>query len=132
MKKTRLTKEKALELTFELWKWLGEHPNAKKYDWPGWEKYSTGVTYCFICDYVEQKTGEYPDEADVCFKYCILIDLWPNIGSTGSYSPCCIEPSPFIRWDTAKTPKTRKKYAKIISDYCTKMLDEINLKEDIR
>jgi len=111
----RLTKRKALEICRKLWEWLRKTggDDDEKEDWPGWEKYGKMELDCPCCEYV----GSY-GRGDGCRK-CPLAKLWP-----GAYG--CLEPrSPFKRWGSAKTPRTRRKYAQKIVDGCNEALAKL-------
>jgi len=101
----KLTKKKAIELHRELWDWLYHHPNKQKWDWPSWESNGGNIprvsSYCFLCEYSVQHWNNY------CRETCIL-DWSPDSG--------CLGDGAFERWDNAISPRTRKKYAKIIRD----------------
>jgi len=106
----RLSRKKAIELCIELWTWLAE-TGLRKDDWPDWPKYQDTeaiVAYCWFCYYQEQQIERYaPDDElnkdNVC-RYCPLASIRTGCGK---------DDSPYLKWLTAKTPKTRKKYAKL-------------------
>jgi len=104
----KLTKKKAIELHRELWDWLYYHPTEEKEDWPRWKKNGGDIPRvyadCFLCEYDQQHGGSY------CGETCIL-DWSPPHGCFGSENN-----GAFCRWDRARNPKTREKYAKIIRD----------------
>lgn len=91
-----LTKKQAYKLHYELWDWLYNNPNKHKWNWPKWEynggKVKTTQLDCFLCEIYGFK---YQNECQGCpldpFSY------WND-------------------WQEAKTPKTKKKYAKLIRD----------------
>jgi len=94
----RLTKKKAISLSIELWEWLAESGNASKGRWSEWGKYGDVSCDCFLCEYTKQKED---GDCDNC-PYTLKFDL------------CCVGKfKEFSKWDDAKTPETRKKYAKL-------------------
>ena len=88
-----LTKEKAIELSIELWEWLAETGSEYKRDWPEWEKYGKVDVNCFLCAYV-RLTGCGACPYDEIFGWCDTND------------------APYHRWYNVKTIEDRKKYAK--------------------
>ena len=54
------TKEKAIQLTYELWIWMEENKKTDKGDWPGWQKYGRMRAECPCCQYVKEN-GSLPD-----------------------------------------------------------------------
>ena len=87
-----------------LWNWLAKNPGTRhrlneKYHWPEWEENGGPIpaltAHCFPCD-----------ETDLCYE--CRID-WG--------SGHCKDPGlSFFKWEGAKTPKTRAKYAAIVRD----------------
>jgi len=88
----RLTKEKAVELSIELWTWLAE-TGKMKCEWPGWGKYTDIVCHCFLCEYAAKHGGcsscPYSQKFGVC--------------SGGHYS----------KWTLSRTTRTSRKYARL-------------------
>ena len=86
-----------------LWQWLGDHPKEEKHDWPEWD-YNGGQVQrmpflCFACD---EATLE--EEKGILCKWCPC--EW------GPEKILCLNrKSPYFKWDNAKTPKTRKRWA---------------------
>ena len=106
----RLSRKKAIELCIELWEWLAKTGAESKSDWPGWQKYGYVTCNCWFCEYQEQQYEKYkPDNKEnkegFC-RYCpltkIKVDCMPS--NNGSL---------YLKWKSAKTPRTRKKYAKL-------------------
>ena len=99
----KLTKKKAYKLHYELWDWLYNHPLKEKRDWPGWDW--NGGDYdmwhifnsCFLCEFL-------------LGQECVGCPL--NIDEISCYYPS----SWFQKWAFSVSPKTRKKYAKLIRD----------------
>ncbi len=86
----KLTRKEAIEKSIVLWKWLAETGKMKDcYDWEG-ERPLVG---CYLCEYdvSVQKVDGIP-----C-SHCPL------------HHGC--DKGPYDKWETAQTPKTRKKYA---------------------
>ncbi len=47
----RLTKQKAIDISIELWEWLAETGKHKQ-DWEGWEKYEGMEDDCALCEWI--------------------------------------------------------------------------------
>ena len=94
----RLTRKKAIELCIEMWEWLTE-TGKKKDDYPFSEKqlkYSSDYypeSRCWFCEYCLQHKD------DGC-KGCPL-----------GGNKCECQYMAYNKWNYAKTPRTRKKYA---------------------
>jgi len=90
----KLTKKQAIDRTIILWTWLAETGKGKE-DWPEWEKYGETDNDCFLCKYA------YPKDTncEAC-PYCEM------------FGDCLEDDAPFENWCNARTPETRKKYAK--------------------
>ena len=126
MSEATLTKKLALEECEKLWLWLYKHPSKEyKHNWPEWSRYIK--TYgrikqlCPCCHVTKPDLDGWA--ATDCSK-CPLETFWTKHKNLDYKDTCpCIESdSPFDKWDKAKTSKTRKKYAKIIADECTRLL----------
>ena len=117
----KITKKEALVKCEKLWRWLEKHPSKiAKHEWAGWEEYTKlygkSSALCPCCHYALHSHKRYSD----CTK-CPLLGLWgPNIDSF-----CLDSTSPYNKWGEASSPKTRKKYAKIIADECLVKLAEL-------
>ena len=96
----RLSRKKAIELCIELWTLLAKTGNEKWY-WTECEKYGDIDNNCLFCEYDEKQKERY-DSGRAC-KYCPLIKKL-DIHCMDSY---------YCKWCNAKTPRTRKKYAKL-------------------
>ena len=94
---SKLTKKDAIKKSKELWTWLAE-TGKRKEDWDGWKKYGKMRDNCPLCEYKKQV-----DDSKVC-KSCPYFL---------KFSYCFLDDSPFDNWREAKTPKIRKKYAKL-------------------
>ena len=93
----KLNKKETIRLHRELWDWLYKHPSKDKEDWPEWARnygYSSVRNLCFLCDY----------KGICCPVSWVKTDTCQG---KGSY---------YFSWSSAKTLKTRKKYAKLIRD----------------
>ena len=115
----KLTRKKAIELCIELWTWLAKTGKKKKEDWPKWENYrnynrprgSSTAESCWLCEYGYQrrkstKKGETCDYCPYKRKYRIVCNA--DIDDTDDKQLFY-----YSRWEDAKTPRTRKKYAKL-------------------
>lgn len=96
----KLSRKKAIKLCIELWEWLAK-TGKEKSDWPGWEKYDHACSYCWFCEYDRQQEKRYIKQSNC--SYCPLVK---RLGIK------CDE-SFYDKWENAKTPRTRKKYAKL-------------------
>ena len=90
----KLTKKKAIELSIELWTWLTE-TGKRKDEWDKWT--SRVIDMCFLCEYGRQMTPRR-----FSCNVCPYRDKFGHCNNDGSN---------FNRWCTARTPKTRRKYA---------------------
>lgn len=120
-----MTKKEALQITADLWKWLYEHPSKEKYDWPRWEWKGGEVRECLsccpLCEYAKIE-GTY--RVDCC--HCLL--QWTSKDESIikiGFQPCMNRTASFAKWDDAKSPKTKKKYAKIIYEAALEELEAL-------
>lgn len=98
----KLSRKKAIELCIELWTWLAK-TGKKKEDWPKWEEYGYDIYGdCWFCEYDEQQIGRF--HGDNC-SYCPLVR---KLRMTCSDDDCF-----YTKYRISRTPKTRKKYAKL-------------------
>ena len=116
----RLTKKKALQITADLWEWLEKHPSKEKHQWPEWEGNGGNISDmdndCACCEYI--------DIHEIGCDKCPLIKLWPF--SKDLSSSCLFgKYGYFDKWDNAISPKTRKKYARIIKEGALKALENL-------
>ena len=109
----RLTRKKAIELCIELWTWLAKTGKLKE-DWPKWEEYSKKYgsddiyspvcNHCWFCEYSCQRSSSMLLNCKFC-PYRI------------KYGHCHSNKKDVLNhyghWFEAKTPRTRKKYAKL-------------------
>ena len=93
----RLTRERAIKLSIELWEWLAES-GGEKGEWPEASKYwgDGEQRYCPLCDYDNQFAG-------ASCSHCPIVKVYED----GCHSVA------FGHWTKAKTPEKRKKYAKL-------------------
>ena len=95
----RLTRKKAIELCIELWTWLAGTGEEKR-KWPGWEENDRADNECWFCEYDRQQGIKHRKYTN-CF-YCPLKSIGEECGD-----------SFYVKWENAKTSRTRKKYAKL-------------------
>jgi len=88
----RLTKEKAVELSIELWTWLAE-TGKMKYEWPEWYKYPDIACHCFLCEYADRRNG------------CSSCPYSQKFGGCNS--------GHFSKWTLSRTTRTSRKYARL-------------------
>ena len=93
---------KGIEFRWEehkrLWNWLSENPEAKKCDWPEWEKYGHLRGRCFAWDFDDAFTEkEDEDEDDTGAHGCIFCPLSKN---SAPVTVACLE-GLYYRWGTA-------------------------------
>ena len=111
----KLPKKKALQITADLWEWLEDNPKKEKEEWPEWKENGGGIpmmeSECACCEYAQLECNR-----------CPLIKLWREKFSGGD--PCMGE-SYFNTWRKAKSPKTKKKYARIIKEGALKAMEDL-------
>jgi len=99
----RLSRKKAIELCIELWTWLAK-TGQEKWEWPGWEIYGRDIANdCWFCEYTARQNNGFIcgfGGDNVCLYYV-------------KYGHCNSKKTFYYQWDHAKTPRTRKKYAKL-------------------
>ena len=108
----RLSRKKAIELCIELWTWLAE-TGKKKGDWPEWEKYGHINFNCWFCEYDLQRRGKNKDYQMLC-RSCPL---------GGGFNKCLA--TYYDNWGDAKTPRARKKYAKLFLKQIKQLLTNL-------
>lgn len=134
-----LTELQAVELTWEMWHWLWEHPMMDKHDFLK-RKMPQAVgevaNDCFCCQYVGEKApkiiamhrGFGCANGDNPIEICPLRKLWPN--------GCQGEGSPYSDWlDTEPTEAfkgLRWKAAARIFDACEEKLAEFYRCETVK
>jgi len=103
----RLSRKEAIELCIELWTWLAK-TGKRKWEWPRWDKYGEVENLCFFCKYRTQQFWRYPNlslkNPEGFCRHCPLTSI-------GVF--CMKSDSFYDIWFNAKTPETRKKYAKL-------------------
>jgi len=119
----RLTKKKALQITYELWSWLAETGSGYKASWEGWGKYGDMWFYCPCCEYNNRLSSD-----DECPK-CPLLNYWKKFAVRKyGLAVCCSHKSPYVLWKEASDINTRKKYAAMIRDAAKAELDRLEAK----
>lgn len=93
----KLTREKAIELSIELWEWLAE-TGEKKGKWTKWEEYDKQVHSCFLCTYAEK--SPVSENCQACPYYQHF------------RGRCYTMERAYIWWEDSWNKKDRKKYAK--------------------
>ena len=97
----RLTRKKAIELCTEAWT-IHAKTGCKKSELP--EKHQGMDSSCWFCYYNNHTVqGSRISTSGEC-KKCPYFK---------KFGHCNIGDVPFANWDKAKTPRTRKKYAKL-------------------
>ncbi len=101
----KLTRKKTIELCIEAWEILAE-TGCTKDDLP--EKHREPGFSCWLCEYDEQQRVRYDTFNKFC-KYCPLVRILgvkceAHLNETQTF---------YDKWVNAKTPKARKKYAKL-------------------
>ena len=94
--KARLTREKAIDISIELWEWLAETGGGEvdKENWPGWDTYGKMDLSCALCEY-DATRRDYCDSCPYAKRY----------------GPC--GHGVLGNWVNARTKRTRRKYAAI-------------------
>lgn len=99
----KLTAKQTIDKHREQWDWHYHHPTKGKEDYHQWERNGGDIPEikfdCFLCEYAYAHGLGCDD--------CLL--KWP--GGT-----CTWRKGLFAKWSGAESPKTRKKYAKMIRD----------------
>jgi hypothetical protein len=96
----RLSRKKAIELCIALWEWLAKTGKYKE-AWPEWDKYGNITCDCWFCEYDERQKKRHKEKR-ACI-YCPFRRKW-DVHCSKTF---------FENWEDAKTPRTRKKYAKL-------------------
>lgn len=129
----KLTKRKAIEYCAEMWEKVAEDNAGSVTDgeYPTkWNAYGkmrvkhknlpSEITHCcFFCEYTDKDCPSCPG-----------LSIWGATKRTNTQ--CEALRSPYRKWANAKTPRTRKKYAKQIADGCRKLLKEMDKKKKAR
>ena len=99
----KLTRKISIALCIEVWTWCAE-TGKQKYEWPKWRNNGGSYRYitlhCFFCEYDRQRRQRTHKKR--CY-HC------PFEGPERA----CVKNYYYGKWEDAKTPKTRKKYAKL-------------------
>ena len=100
----RLTRKKSIELCIALWEWLAETGEQKE-KWPEWDKYEDIIdSLCWLCHYNNHTIAGNRRRNDGNCVTCPYLKKYGHCNIMGSF---------FNLWEDAKTPRTRKKYAKL-------------------
>ena len=95
-----------------LWNWLAKHPSKGKENWPGWRYIRPALFNCFACSIAEdraKKCGKMDSILFMC-EFCPISD-WKS-----DNNGACEKFDEFGKWKDSKSPKAKKKYAKIIAN----------------
>lgn len=112
MRIIEITEQNAHYWHMRLWNWLAKHPSKRKGNWPGWRYVRVPLYYCFACSIGAdraRKDGKKNIIVDRC-EYCPVADWKSYIDAA------CEKFDEFGKWRSSKSPKTKKKYAKIIAE----------------
>lgn len=105
--------EQCLELTEDQWRFLADHTEAIKADWPSWDQPVTkpwhdqtfmGVPIknnCFCCEFVKviAPEGEVAVQPGKCCPHCPLYAIWPYGCESDDYPD-----TPWNRWLMTESP----------------------------
>jgi len=100
----------ALMRCWEMWDELYKTGGNDKSDTTSYQRYRTGCWACALC---------------VSCNKCMMIELWPG-------SCICGKTGYFGKWENAETPKTRRKYAKIIAEFAIQKAARIKALHNIQ
>lgn len=99
----------------KVWQWLAKDGTRWKSDYfKAFPQKPYPENGCYFCQYDTDHLGE-----DGCDN-CPALNMW----NRAKYCGC--ELSPYEKWDSSKTTKARKKYAKQIVEICNKILKKMN------
>lgn len=117
MEKSELTKEKALDLTIEMWTCLAETGNPDKKNWPKYEEYQNiikGYYNCFLCS-----------DANHGFERTSNLDCSEKCLYFGYYNKTCWEPnSNYDIWESTCDNDTDI-FEDNLKEYASKFLEEL-------
>lgn len=108
-----LTKEKAIQLTYELWNWMKEKKRTNKTFWPGWAEYGSMRFDCPCCQYERNQRSGYTHTPQECIAYCPLLNIWPAKRDSNC-PPCCRKGSPFQRFEEFSDDEKFDEVSKIV------------------
>ncbi|MBW8001739.1 MAG: hypothetical protein FVQ80_06915 [Planctomycetes bacterium] len=110
----RRSKGLAIALFREQWDWHFHHPTKFKTDWPRWKSNGGDIpdaeNDCFLCEWV---SSTKPND-DLCQVKCPVI--WSSSSGHCNAVGRGMPEGEFCMWERAKTPRLKKKYAKLIRD----------------
>jgi hypothetical protein len=115
-----ITKRFALETCRDLWKWLAEHPDLPKQDWPSWAIVGKMYNDCPCCEY--SLTQHRPDTVDFCLD-CPLAGRWVE----GNVEGTCI--SSYASYEMWRRSGHAPQYATAIASACITALAELDEQE---
>lgn len=106
-----LTARRAVELSIDLWTWLGKTGKEKE-DWPEWEwnggQYPKVGSDCFLCEHDSAEKNS----CEACPYYI-------------KYTRCTNAGTPFAKWCNAEDEGESKKFAKQFLNQLKKILKEL-------
>jgi hypothetical protein len=108
------TKEKAIQLTYELWSWMEENKKTDKGGWPGWQKYGRMRAECPCCQYVKENGSFAHLKQEECIKLCPLLNIWPA-KVVSMNVPCCRKGSPFEKFEDLEEAEQYDKMSRVVS-----------------
>ncbi len=103
----KLTQGKALAISIELWEWLAETGAKEKCEWNGWDKYGSMLYSCPLCEYYRAYKRKYP------LQECGECPYYLKFGRCVNLNALTYNATPFLKWQSAITERSRKKYAKL-------------------
>lgn len=108
----KLTKETAIILTYQLWKWMQEKKQVDKVHWSGFNIYGYMTYSCPCCEYLDQQPSGYYYES--CVKTCPLIGIWPAKRES-DLVPCCRKGRLYDEYSTARDKDKPEAINKMVS-----------------
>ena len=139
----KLTLQRALEITADMWTWLAANPLKEKHEWPPLEIVGRMRNHCACCEYVVCKYGkdkwqvryngmpcaekdpkwskQVKARSDKWLAHCPLKKLWPH--------GCEHPESPYAGWGAEMDIAVRAEYAMKIAEEADKELKLVNDEE---
>ena len=118
--KKRYTRRESLKYCLKMWTILAKQGGASKDDvYADMRRKDKSLPEsvdndCFACEYLMTHKGSH------CDSKCIMDGAWGE----GKHS-CQAEGNNFQKWEYARTPKTRRKYAQLIADGAKRALKRL-------
>lgn len=109
-----LTKKKAIGISIELWEWLAE-TGKLKWDWDGWDRYGRMNSHCPFCEYEVRQERTRHEHLLNC-PYCPYYQKFDSCTENGA---------PFDKWEHAKSPQARRKYAQLFLEQLRQLKEAI-------